>query len=34
MGDRLIVTPTLNEIEVHRPDKSGLKMTKRIIKRT
>jgi hypothetical protein len=33
MGDRLIVTPTLNESEIFRPDLSGLRMTERIIKR-
>ncbi len=34
MGDRLIVTPTLSEIEILRPDKPGLKMTEGIIKQT
>jgi hypothetical protein len=34
MGDRLIATPTLSEIEIHRSDKSGLKMTEGIVKQT
>jgi len=34
MGDRLIVALTLSEIEILRPDKSGLKMAEEIIKQT
>ena len=34
MGDRLIVTLTLSEIEIPHPDKSRLKMMEGIIKRT
>jgi hypothetical protein len=34
MGERLIVTPALSEIEILRPDKSGLKMTEEIIKQS
>jgi hypothetical protein len=32
MGDRLIVTLTLSESEIIHPDKSGFRMTERIIK--
>jgi hypothetical protein len=34
MGERLIVTLTLSEIEIPCPAKSGLKMTEVIIKQT
>ena len=34
MGERLVVTLTLSEIEILCPDKSGLKMTEGIIKQT
>jgi hypothetical protein len=34
MRDHLIISLTLSEIEILRPDRSGLKMTERIIKRT
>jgi hypothetical protein len=34
MGERLIATLTLSEIEILRPDKSGLKMTEGIIEQS